>query len=487
MPDAIEALFPATLRMTKAIRESVPGQAAEFEAVLAAFDPAMHDLKPDDTTIDTAEAQDADAADAPEPPEMETTPDPSVIIPAYTNNEPQLALLSRSPEDLAAIMTDTSKSASQSEAAPASIPDAGIFAVALPTLQINGSNVNRETQEAAPTPQLGVEKTPREIDWEVRPVGPSGEMPAQESDAAHPDLSRMNGDQVVWPIARHFNANVGAPIEDAAPSAVGAATPLPGMTKRQVPDQAPAPTAVSQGFNNQPDGTTHRQRAATAELPSVAEEAPSDTSELPGATDRSIEPATLAPDDGRTSPSVEPANPPGTTTTEAMASTLPDSISGTEIPTEIAVRSARDTAQGQSISPHHHPLPEPREILRQIAQQLPATDQNQIEITLTPDELGKVRMVVSSGDTVAITVYADNRDTLDLLRRNSDMLARELKDAGFADASLSFGERGEGGQRNPWSENTAGRGAERSLTEPMTEIAPTAARGNSARQIDIRI
>lgn len=126
---------------------------------------------------------------------------------------------------------------------------------------------------------------------------------------------------------------------------------------------------------------------------------------------------------------------------------------------------------------------QPQEIARQIADKLMAADQNRIEITLTPEELGKIRLVITPGDTPTVSVYSDNRDTLDLLRRNSDLLQKELRDTGFGGASLSFGE--EGGQHPPSAYTKHLLGDETDARPVAGQIPMT--RSPLDRRLDIRI
>nr|WP_246184831.1 flagellar hook-length control protein FliK [Paracoccus aestuariivivens] len=157
---------------------------------------------------------------------------------------------------------------------------------------------------------------------------------------------------------------------------------------------------------------------------------------------------------------------------------------------DLSVRFGREPLQGPLYGNQAPQLfhQEPHEILRQISRQAQPLDSNEIEITLSPDELGKVRMVVASGDTISVTIYAENRETLDLLRRNSEQLAKELRESGFADASLSFSDQGDGAEQKRWHEksgssNSMGVGAEAVTVTPTTESP----RLVSLRQIDIRI
>ncbi|WP_170293888.1 flagellar hook-length control protein FliK [Paracoccus limosus] len=151
---------------------------------------------------------------------------------------------------------------------------------------------------------------------------------------------------------------------------------------------------------------------------------------------------------------------------------------------EVTVHQARE-ARPEPAMPHvvapRHGTAEAREISRQIARQMHA-NQDRIEITLTPEELGRVRLVMTPGEAPSVMVYADNQQTLDLLRRNADMLMRELSDTGFGGASLSFGEGGERGGF-AYQQATTRDGPGDSPARDMT----TQPRPVSDRRLDIRI
>ena len=62
-----------------------------------------------------------------------------------------------------------------------------------------------------------------------------------------------------------------------------------------------------------------------------------------------------------------------------------------------------------------------------------------VELTLSPEELGRVRLSLSpDGDGLHVTVQVERGDTLDLLRRNSDLLLQEIRAQGFSGATFSF-------------------------------------------------
>ena len=62
-----------------------------------------------------------------------------------------------------------------------------------------------------------------------------------------------------------------------------------------------------------------------------------------------------------------------------------------------------------------------------------------VEILLSPDELGRLRISLSpEGAGLHVAVHVERAETLDLLRRNADVLLAEIRAQGFAGASFSF-------------------------------------------------
>jgi hypothetical protein len=69
---------------------------------------------------------------------------------------------------------------------------------------------------------------------------------------------------------------------------------------------------------------------------------------------------------------------------------------------------------------------------------------DRVEVILSPDELGRVQLNFRvEGDGMRVFVTAERPETLDLLRRHSDQLSLELRQAGYSGASLSFGQWGQ--------------------------------------------
>ncbi len=81
----------------------------------------------------------------------------------------------------------------------------------------------------------------------------------------------------------------------------------------------------------------------------------------------------------------------------------------------------------------------PSQVARQVAevaQQLPGRP---VEISLSPEELGRVRLSVSTGEAgLTVHVAAERPDTLDLMRRHIQTLAREFSAIGYGEVAFSF-------------------------------------------------
>lgn len=78
-------------------------------------------------------------------------------------------------------------------------------------------------------------------------------------------------------------------------------------------------------------------------------------------------------------------------------------------------------------------------VARQIAEAVVTARDDLVEIALAPEELGKIRMVVTGPDHHPhVTVWVERPEVLDQLRRNAAVLQECLGDAGMPDASFDF-------------------------------------------------
>lgn len=70
-----------------------------------------------------------------------------------------------------------------------------------------------------------------------------------------------------------------------------------------------------------------------------------------------------------------------------------------------------------------------------------------VSITLAPENLGSLKFEMQSrGDAVHVTLSAERPETLEMLKRHSDQLLVEFRQAGFSGASFSFSGTWSGGQ-----------------------------------------
>ncbi|MDF3606482.1 flagellar hook-length control protein FliK [Paracoccus sp. DMF-8] len=79
-----------------------------------------------------------------------------------------------------------------------------------------------------------------------------------------------------------------------------------------------------------------------------------------------------------------------------------------------------------------------RNLANRIIVQVGKSENGDLDVHMSPDELGALRISFSNGDRTTLVIYAERPETLDLLRRNADSLHRELRDAGLSDFNLDF-------------------------------------------------
>ncbi|WP_408592872.1 flagellar hook-length control protein FliK [Paracoccus marcusii] len=127
---------------------------------------------------------------------------------------------------------------------------------------------------------------------------------------------------------------------------------------------------------------------------------------------------------------------------------------------------------------------DPRPVLQQVTDALVSTRGDRTEIALSPEELGRIRLVMSGPDRGQITIWAERPETLDLVRRNADLLTQQLADAGVSAGSLDF-RRDDRGDSQP----AQGRASDDddiplSAAPLRVRMSPTAL---SDRRLDIRL
>lgn len=98
----------------------------------------------------------------------------------------------------------------------------------------------------------------------------------------------------------------------------------------------------------------------------------------------------------------------------------------------------------------------PVHIARQLADVVRHSPSRPVEITLSPDELGRVRLSMTQSEQgIVFNVLAERPETLDLMRRHIEQLAQEFRSMGYEDIAFSFSSAeqgfsdGEGEQQQP--------------------------------------
>lgn len=83
----------------------------------------------------------------------------------------------------------------------------------------------------------------------------------------------------------------------------------------------------------------------------------------------------------------------------------------------------------------------PAMISRQMAEAMQRLPDKPVEISLNPQELGRVRMSISAAEAgITVSVIAERPETLDLMRRNIDQLMRDFQSIGYENINFSFSE-----------------------------------------------
>ncbi len=104
--------------------------------------------------------------------------------------------------------------------------------------------------------------------------------------------------------------------------------------------------------------------------------------------------------------------------------------------------------------------PNPAQVVRQLADAVRTSDDNVVELTMDPPELGRVRMSISEASGVTtITIAADNQATSELMRRHIDMLRKDFAELGHQNVSFSFEQGDSNDQHQAGGEFSQGDGS----------------------------
>jgi flagellar hook-length control protein FliK len=111
------------------------------------------------------------------------------------------------------------------------------------------------------------------------------------------------------------------------------------------------------------------------------------------------------------------------------------------VPSEISLPLRSDSIASTRATAHTGPARAdlPAYITRQIADVIQYLPNKPVEISLNPEELGRLRLAMSATESgLVVNVAAERPETLDLLRRQITLLDQELQALGYEDVSFSF-------------------------------------------------
>ena len=130
-----------------------------------------------------------------------------------------------------------------------------------------------------------------------------------------------------------------------------------------------------------------------------------------------------------------------------------------EGPAQLATLDTSEARRAPEAAPNRGDV-QARPVITQLVQAAKSAIDGMIEVKLSPEELGRVRLAMVAGEAgMTVTVTAERAETLDLIRRNIDLLAADLAREGFADLSFSFGQEGAGDRRENSGDDRGGEGA----------------------------
>jgi hypothetical protein len=149
----------------------------------------------------------------------------------------------------------------------------------------------------------------------------------------------------------------------------------------------------------------------------------------------------------------------------------------------------RRTAAGGEVSgPLHRGAPDaPPPPERQIVAAILSSGSGRTDILLEPEDLGRVRLSLEGNESgIVVTIVAERSETADLLRRHADLLLEEFREAGYADLTFSFADRGQPADPPP-REDDIPRGTSAEPTVTVTPAPSTQPSPRGTALLDMRL
>lgn len=226
------------------------------------------------------------------------------------------------------------------------------------------------------------------------------------------------------PRQAHLTTHAPAVHQSAAPIPQPASVPTDARLENQ--QQTPIATVIIRSMASPAQAAD--VEPPTTSNPAAPQHPPTNPATLQPTVTRNVSAPRLAPTQPLTA--VSAANP--STDLEGVEGQIETALADIRTPGPTSVQSHIPTAQ--AAPQHQHAT-----VAKQIANAAQNSKDRQIELTLSPAELGKVRMSLSSTDAgVSVLIHADRSETLDLMRRNIGDLEGEFADMGYGDVDFAF-------------------------------------------------
>lgn len=313
----------------------------------------------------------------------------------------------------------------------------------------SGGVVRKGTDQARPDITLPAPSHPRAPQGVETVARDPGQTPVPKADTPSRSMTEGLAPFLPFPTSERPGASVLGPSPHTsrrvAPVGMPVEAPPPGqmteksrltppdtahvMPKLTTPENPPAgPGMTRQALGLSDDGVTSLRQPP----PKADSGQPAEVRMMPASAPQDAKPAA-------------PANPVFSTGSPTLSEPVVDAARGTPAPDMFMVDQRPGTETSTVLRPALATQPQSPEIPRQIAQQIALAVQgganNSIELQLNPLELGRVRITLSPSEAgMIVSIVADRAETLDLMRRNADMLAQDFRDIGYGATSFDFGQ-----------------------------------------------
>lgn len=173
---------------------------------------------------------------------------------------------------------------------------------------------------------------------------------------------------------------------------------------------------------------------------------------------------------------------------DALSASEADSRSASDLrPVSPLTTGGAPSIVGHSVHTGTYAQQEARLIAQQISVHITPHSNHDVDIALSLQELGHVKMRVQMAESgITLMLSADKPETQDLMRRHVDVMAREFKEMGYQDIAFNFQSSGHGSDRTQKGHHltlSVGDTFEES-TEPVARALPHV---SATTGLDIRI